>query len=194
MSNKKSFFERLTGGLKFKDHEDEDDLDLDQEDNAKPIKSNKKVGKFEDDDSSYDEEENYSSKKNSKEISMSKNKKYEDEPNEDEEEGQLTVDLYHTPNEIVLQTMIAGVRPDTIQITITRDMVTLRGKREESKIIHDDNYLLKELYWGSFSRSIILPQEIIPEDAEASEKHGLLTIKMPKVDKERKTTLRIKSV
>ena len=112
----------------------------------------------------------------------------------DEEEGQLTVDVYQSPAEIIVQTMVAGVRPEDLTITISRDMITIKGKREENRTISEDNYFLQELYWGSFSRTILLPEEIDPEEAEAIEKHGLLVIKLPKIDKEKKTSLRIKSV
>lgn len=113
---------------------------------------------------------------------------------EQEEEGQLTVDVYQTPTEIIVQTMAAGVRPEDLHITIARDMITIKGKREENRTISEDNYFLQELYWGSFSRTILLPEEIDPEEAEAIEKHGLLIIKLPKIDKEKKTSLKVKSV
>lgn len=113
---------------------------------------------------------------------------------EDTEEAELTVDVYQTSNDIVVQTMIAGVKPEDMELTIARDMISIKGKREESRIIEDNNYFTKELYWGSFSRTILLPQEIDPEEAEATEKHGLLTIKLPKLDKEKKTNIRIKSI
>ncbi|HVU06332.1 MAG TPA: Hsp20/alpha crystallin family protein [Candidatus Paceibacterota bacterium] len=113
---------------------------------------------------------------------------------ESEEEGQLTVDVYQTPEEIVLKTMVAGVRPEDLDINITRDMVTIKGKREESAEVHDHDYFHKELYWGSFSRTIMLPEEIEVEEAEAIERHGLLTIKLPKVDKSKQNKLRVKSV
>lgn len=113
---------------------------------------------------------------------------------EAEEEGQLTVDVYRTPDEIVVKTMVAGVRPEDLDINITRDMVTIKGKREESAEVHEHDYFHKELYWGSFSRTIMLPEEIEVEEAEAIERHGLLTIKLPKVDKSKQNKLRVKSV
>ncbi len=113
---------------------------------------------------------------------------------EAEEEAELTVDVYQTPGDIIVQTMIAGVRPDDIELIIARDMVTIKGKREETRKIEEENYFSKELYWGSFSRTILLPQEIDPEEAEATEKHGLLTIKLPKIDKEKKTSVKVKSI
>ncbi len=113
---------------------------------------------------------------------------------EEEEEAQLTVDLYQTPTEIVVQTMVAGVVPDNLSIVITRDMITIHGKREENHSINSDNYFVQELYWGAFSRTISLPEEVDPEEAEAIEKHGLLIIRLPKINKEKKTTLKVKSI
>ncbi len=112
---------------------------------------------------------------------------------EEEQEAELTIDVFQTPSDIIVQTMVAGVKPEDLEITIARDMVTIRGKREESRTIDEDNYFTKELYWGSFSRTVSLPQEVEPEDAEATEKHGLLTIKLPKIDKEKKKNVKVKS-
>lgn len=109
------------------------------------------------------------------------------------EEGQLTVDVFNTPNEIVIKAIVAGVKPEDLDISITRDMVTVRGKREEHKEVAHEDYFYKELYWGAFSRTILLPQEIEVEQATASEKHGLLTIRLPKIDKEKQTKLKVKS-
>ncbi len=123
-----------------------------------------------------------------------KNKNTANWMEEENDEAELTVDVYQTHNDIVVQTMVAGVKPDELDITIGRDMVTIKGKREETKNISEENYFTKELYWGKFSRTILLPQEIEPEEAEATEKHGLLTIKLPKIDKEKKATLKVKSI
>ncbi|MEK7589893.1 MAG: Hsp20/alpha crystallin family protein [Patescibacteria group bacterium] len=112
---------------------------------------------------------------------------------EDNNEGQLTVDVYQNPNEIIIKALVAGVRPENLDVSITRDMVTIKGKREEVKQVTEDNYFYKELYWGSFSRTILLPQEIEVDESTASEKHGLLTIVMPKINKEKQTKLKIKT-
>ena len=113
---------------------------------------------------------------------------------EENDEAELAVDLYQTPTEIIVQTMVAGVKPEDLELMIARDMVTIRGKREESRTIDEDNYFSKELYWGKFSRTISLPQEVEPEEAEATEKHGLLTIRLKKVDKEKKNSVKVRSV
>ncbi|HOO48182.1 MAG TPA: Hsp20/alpha crystallin family protein [Candidatus Paceibacterota bacterium] len=163
---KKSFLERLTGNIRVDEDELEDDFY--EEGNAK--KTSRSNGE-------------------SKSIEVNK-----EEPWEEETDAELTVDLYQTPTDIIVQTMVAGVQPDNLSITITRDLVTIKGKREENQSIEKNNYFVKELYWGSFSRTISLPEEVDPEEAEAVEKHGLLIIKLPKLDKNRETKLKIKSI
>lgn len=108
------------------------------------------------------------------------------------EEGELSVDVFQNQNEIIIKTMVAGVRPEDLDVSISRDMVTIKGKRENERTIADDDYFHKELYWGTFSRTIVLPQEIDVDTAEAIEKHGLLIIKLPKLDKNRSTRLKVR--
>jgi len=112
---------------------------------------------------------------------------------EEVEEGELSVDVYQTPENIVIKALIAGVRPEDLDVSITRDMVVIKGTREGAREVSEENYFFKELYWGGFSRTILLPQEIEEEEAEAIEKHGLLIITLPKINKGRQTKLKIKS-
>jgi HSP20 family protein len=112
--------------------------------------------------------------------------------NNSPDEGELSVDVYQNPNEIIIKTMVAGVKPEDLDVSISRDMVTLKGKRENERTVADDDYFHKELYWGSFSRTVVLPQEIDVDAAEAIEKHGLLIIKLPKLDKNRQTRLKVR--
>lgn len=113
---------------------------------------------------------------------------------EEVEEGELSVDVYQTNNEIVIQSMIAGVKPENLNISITREMVTIQGKRDRPSEVNAENYFQKELYWGSFSRKILLPAEVEPSESEAFEKNGLLTIRMPKIDKERSQKVKVRSL
>ena len=113
---------------------------------------------------------------------------------DENEEGELAVDVYQTPTEIVIKAMVSGVKPEDLSINITRDMVTIKGRRETAREIADDNYFQRELYWGSFARTILLPAEVEVEEAEALEKHGLLVIRLPKIDKDRTQSLKVKSV
>jgi HSP20 family protein len=110
----------------------------------------------------------------------------------DEAEGQLTVDVYQTPDDIIIKTMVAGVKPEDLDVNIARDMVTIKGSREHLPEESAD-FFHQELYWGSFSRTIMLPEEVDIEGVEANEKYGLLTIRLPKIDKHRQTKVRVKS-
>lgn len=97
-----------------------------------------------------------------------------------EEEGELTVDIYDAGGSIVIQATVAGVKPENLDISITSDSVTIRGKREREEKVSESNYYYNELFWGNFSRSVILPEEIDENEAEATLKYGLLTIRLPK--------------
>ncbi|MDE2188815.1 MAG: Hsp20/alpha crystallin family protein [Patescibacteria group bacterium] len=111
-----------------------------------------------------------------------------------DEEGELAVDVYQNQDTIFVKAMLAGVRPDDLDVSISRDMITIRGKREEERTSTNDDYFVRELYWGSFSRSITLPEEIDVDEAEAIEKHGLLILRLPKLDKKRQSKLKVKTV
>jgi HSP20 family protein len=111
-----------------------------------------------------------------------------DEP----QEGELPVDMYQTGDAIVIRALVAGVPPEELDIAITRDMVTIKGAREEYREAAGEDYYHRELFWGSFSRTLILPEEVVIDEAEAQEKHGMLEIRLPKVDKGRSTRLKVK--
>jgi len=107
--------------------------------------------------------------------------------------GELPVDMYQTGDSVVIRALVAGVSPDDLDIAITRDMVTIKGHREEIQEASDENYYHRELFWGGFSRTILLPEEVLIDEAEAKEKHGYLEIVLPKVDKDRSTKLKVKA-
>lgn len=110
-----------------------------------------------------------------------------------EPEGQLTVDVYQTSDEIVVESAIAGVRSEDIDIQVTQDSIAIRGARERNKEVKDSDYLYQECYWGRFARSIILPQEVDPDSASVTFKNGILTVRLPKVDKKKSKKLRVKA-
>ena len=98
-------------------------------------------------------------------------------------EGQLAIDAYQTDTEIVVKAPIAGVKTEDLDISITDDVVTVRGQRRREGEIKDENYLCQECYWGAFSRSYILPVAVDADNARASLKDGVLTIVIPKEEK-----------
>ncbi len=111
---------------------------------------------------------------------------------EEESEGQLTIDVYQTDDDIIIESTVAGVEPDDIDIDISSESVTIRGERKRSNEVSEDSYLYQECYWGKFSRSVILPQEIDPDKAKAEFKNGVLRIRLPKIAKGRTRKLKIK--
>lgn len=106
---------------------------------------------------------------------------------------ELAVDVYQTPDEIIVRAFVAGVMGTNLDLSLTREMLTISGTRHDEKETNEDDYFMRELYWGSFSRTIMLPEEIDVDLAEASEAHGVLTIRLPKVNKKRQTKLKVRS-
>ena len=174
---KRSFFERLTGAVNI----DEDEQLEEAED--------------------YD----FTSNKNSKPAIMGSKKTLQIHPQFDDRnrlswmddssvDSELSVDVYQTQDDVIVKAMIPGVKKEDLEINLTRDSVTLKGIRKEEKIVSDDDYFHRELYWGSFSRTIQLPHEVDIEHAEAIESQGILTIKLPRVDKDKQMKVRVKSL
>ncbi|MBU2540241.1 Hsp20/alpha crystallin family protein [Patescibacteria group bacterium] len=95
-------------------------------------------------------------------------------------DGQLTVDVYETDTHFVVVSAIAGVTAKDIDISVDKDMLIIKGSRQNSKSDVGKNYFYQECYWGSFSRKIILPENIDSSNPEAEFDKGLLTIKFAK--------------
>jgi len=110
---------------------------------------------------------------------------------EETQEGSLTVDVFRDEGDIVIQSTIAGATPADIDISILNDMVTIRGTRQPDARIRQQDYYYQELYWGPFSRSIILPEEVDPDAAKASYKNGILTVRLPTLEKAKTKRLKI---
>lgn len=109
-------------------------------------------------------------------------------------EGALNIDMYQTKDNVIIKSTIAGVRPDDIDITVANDMVTIKGARtREEKIVQDD-YFYQECYWGSFSRSVIVPVDIDSEHIEADLKDGILTVIIPKAAKAKTKKVKVKGL
>lgn len=111
---------------------------------------------------------------------------------QDDSEGQLTIDVYQTDNDIVIKSTIAGVKPEDLDVSINNDMITIRGERKQDENVTSENYYYQECYWGGFSRSVILPIDILPDKVEASMKNGILTIRMPKADNTRTKKIQVR--
>jgi HSP20 family protein len=187
---KRSFFERLTGTVSLDDFE------------RSPAHPGPRTVKLKEDEPRIipDRAPSIDHKMPSKDMVVHRpdnpedtKKMKEDWVEEEASEGQLTVDVYQTPTDIVVKTLTAGVKPANLDISITRDMVIVKGRREEINEVTEENYTHKELYWGAFSRTVMLPQEIDVDTSTATESHGMLTIRMPKLNKEREAKLKVRT-
>ncbi|MBU1348789.1 Hsp20/alpha crystallin family protein [Patescibacteria group bacterium] len=96
-----------------------------------------------------------------------------------QEEAQLSVDVYRDKKDLVITSPMAGVKPDNLDISMHGDLLTVRGTRSYAKEIPEDDWYYRENYWGSFSRSIVLPHEVAVDSAKASLKNGVLEIRIP---------------
>lgn len=107
-------------------------------------------------------------------------------------EGQLSVDVYQDKDNIIIKSTIAGVKPEDIDISLQNDLLTIKGKREADITIKQEDYFYQECYWGSFSRSIILPVEVKIEETKAELKNGILTVILPKAKPTKAVSIKVK--
>ena len=102
-------------------------------------------------------------------------------------EGQLSVDVIETHREIVVRSAIAGIAAEDLDISLSEDTLTIRGARHHSyKESTHDQVHVQECHWGSFSRSILLPSNVDPDSVDAVLKRGILTIRMRKIDMDKR--------
>ncbi len=108
-----------------------------------------------------------------------------------EYEGQLTIDMYQTKDNVIIKSTIAGVKPEDIDVTIANDMVTIRGERKRDFEASSEDYFYQECYWGSFSRSVVLPVDVDIDNVAADLKDGILTVVLPKAAKAKAKKIRV---
>lgn len=110
------------------------------------------------------------------------------------EEGQLTLDVYQTDKDIIIKSTIAGVDPSDLDISYNNGMLTIKGERKQEEKITKEDYFYQELYWGSFSRSVILPTDIDPDGIDAELKNGILTVRLPKKEAQNQKKIKVKAI
>jgi len=123
-------------------------------------------------------------------ISPLINKNFEETP----DEGQLTIDVYQTKDNIIIKSTLAGVDPQDLSIALDNEVLTIKGERKKEKTIEQQDYFYQECYWGKFSRSIILPLEVKADKIKAIIKNGVLTITLPKVKKTKTVKIKIQEI
>ncbi len=166
---KSSFLNRITGS----------EQEGVEENSAQPVTSTPVYSA----DDNYPQDDLNFSEQSSDIVVENNNEEYIDDYEDNgEADGQLTIDVYQTTTSIVIKSTIAGVKPEDVDVSISNDMITIKGERKQEEHIDEDSYYYQECYWGPFSRSIVLPMDVVTDKIDASLKNGILTIKLPKAD------------
>ncbi len=108
-------------------------------------------------------------------------------------EGQLALDIYQTAGDIVILAPIAGVKLTDINVAVTEDVLTIKGKRNLEFDVPEEDYFTQECFWGDFSRSIVLPAAVDTTRISATFKDAVLKITIPKSEKTKTRIVRIKT-
>lgn len=109
-----------------------------------------------------------------------------------EDWGVPSVDMYQTYKELVVKAVLPGMKAEDIQISITGDVLTLRGETQQEQEVKEATYHLRERRFGSFSRSLPLPTAVVTDQAHAEFENGILTLILPKSEEARPKTISVK--
>ena len=102
-----------------------------------------------------------------------------------------SIDLYDRKTDIVVKIELPGVRREDIDLTITKDTLTLKGEIKKDDDVQEEDYSISERIFGSFSRTIALPFEVESEKAQATMNNGVLEIVIPKQEEARPKEIKI---
>ena len=107
-------------------------------------------------------------------------------------DGQLSVDVFQGKDEIAIVALIAGVKPEDVAITITDDVITIKGERTNGTALKKEDCFIQECFWGTFSRSIVLPEDADTSKTEAAFNNNVLVIRIPRIEKVKTKVVKIK--
>jgi HSP20 family protein len=110
---------------------------------------------------------------------------------EDIASGSLGIDVYETPEEMVVKAAVPGVDPNDVDISVEEDVLTIRGDSRHESEVKEENYLRRELRYGSFGRSLRLPPTVDPDNASATFEHGILKLTFPKKPEAKARSIKI---
>ena len=103
------------------------------------------------------------------------------------------VDMYEDKDNVIVETQLAGIDPENVDISIENDVLCIKGKSEKKSEVEDNNYYRKEIRRGSFYRSIPLPTRVRGDKAEAIAEDGVLKISIPKAMETKPKMIKIKT-
>jgi HSP20 family protein len=105
----------------------------------------------------------------------------------------MAVDMYQDDKDVVVKASLPGVKPEEVDISITGDVLTIKGEHKEEEEVKEKDYFRKELRYGTFSRSLQLPVAVNSDKAEAVFENGLLTLTLPKAEEARPKQIKVKT-
>jgi HSP20 family protein len=105
----------------------------------------------------------------------------------------LAVDVYETADSVVITTSVPGIAAEDLDITITGDLLTIKGETKAEEKVEKESYIRQERRYGSFSRSIRLPGTLVADKAEAAFDKGVLTLTIPKSEESKPKTIKVEA-
>jgi HSP20 family protein len=109
------------------------------------------------------------------------------------EAGALAVDVYETEDAVVVKSAIPGVKPEDIDISLTGDTLTIKGETKSEEEVKEENYVRREMRYGSFARTLSVPTSVVTDKAEAKFADGVLTLTLPKAEEVKPKAIQIKA-
>jgi HSP20 family protein len=106
----------------------------------------------------------------------------------------LPLDVVTTPDALVVEASLAGIKPEDVEIMIENGTLTITGRAADQRKAEDGSYLVQEIRRGSFSRSVTLPNGLEPDKATATFEHGVLKLEIPKAEQMKPRQIRISPV
>ena len=103
------------------------------------------------------------------------------------------IDMYQTDEEIVVKAALPGLKADEVQINITGDTLTLKGEVKQEEEKKEKAWHIREQRYGTFERSVLLPNDVIADKAKAEFENGVLTITLPKAEEVKPKTITVKA-
>lgn len=101
------------------------------------------------------------------------------------------VDVYVKDDSVIAKAELPGIRPEDVKLSVDGTVLTIRGEKKQESEIKKEQYYHAESVYGSFTRTIELPVDVKAEDAKATYKNGVLTVRFPKAESPRKKEIKI---
>lgn len=103
------------------------------------------------------------------------------------------MDIYETDSEVVLKCALPGVKPEEVDISMTGDLLTIKGETKVEEQVKQEDYYLQERRYGAFTRSVTIPVPVVAEKAEARFEHGILTLTLPKAEEVKPKSIKVRA-